>query len=188
MVYLGCTSCFCFQLLAAAFGPEDPGEVHRWQDWCLRGAKVLSSDRKAQWPHWSERLGNAAGILQAVVCLIAQGWYSCKLRAWFTDQLFPISAYWCENTWSSLRDSVTTLSPGFTWIIKKCWVANAALGRVQTYIFSYQIAKLFRMYSGGGARTQCGIRTPIFLWFKHSALSLQWNVTAVWNLIFCKYT
>lgn len=26
VVYLGCTSCFCFQFLAAAFGPEHPGK------------------------------------------------------------------------------------------------------------------------------------------------------------------
>lgn len=34
---------------------------------------------------------------------------------------------------------MTTLSPGFTCIVKKCWAANAALGRAQTYNFAAKL-------------------------------------------------
>jgi len=34
---------------------------------------------------------------------------------------------------NSLYDPMITLSPGFTYIVNKCWAANAVLGRAQTY-------------------------------------------------------
>lgn len=101
-----------------------------------------------------------------------------------------ISAYWCKNTWKSLCDPVTTLCPGFTCIVKKCWAANAALGRAQTYTF---VVKL-QNYSensleeeqgenvGSGPRSSYNSSTVFFAW---SGMWLLSEICCSVNILKC---
>lgn len=68
----------------------------------LERGKVLSSDKKVQWPHLIRRTEQHCWHISGCVH------DSCKLRALLPEQLFPVSAYWCKNTSDSLSDAKPT--------------------------------------------------------------------------------